>query len=422
LSETTLLFIGQYQAPESEPTQLQTKLLQTTRVLRISDLDAYRDAWHNLADGAPMRSPEWLLSWWRYYAAPEDELCVLLFHDQQGSLAGLAPLYLEVRNKRRTVRFLGSGEASTNHTTWLAAVGWETQVSHAVAQFLLDLAPAWHCLLLESVDADNSAINATVRHLRENGCLVRRTARHNCWEIALPPTWQDYLKTLSKIHRKRCLKWQRQVLDPGHVQVHRITNETELEKGFAVLLQLHAARWGDPATPLGCFSDRRFREFHQTVARELLERNQLQLVWLEYDGRPVAAEYQFTGNKKIYSYQAGMDPSVTEFPPGNISIMNSIHFAIAHGFESFDFSRGDQPYKANWRAVPLACHDVGIWHNNISGRWEYAKSGLRDLAERKRMTAVKWVKARISPHWIDAWRHMLYSVSGKRRGPKKAGL
>ena len=74
------------------------------------------------------------------------------------------------------------------------------------------------------------------------------------------------------------------------------------------MLQLHAARWEEPAKPLGCFSDSRFRAFHETVARELLDRKQLLLIWLEFDGKPVAVEYQFIGRKTVYSYQAGMDP------------------------------------------------------------------------------------------------------------------
>lgn len=396
-----------------------TKPLQTTRVSRLADLDAYYDTWRALAGGAPLRSPEWLLGWWQCYGAAADELCVLLFHEASGSLVGLAPLFIERKGKGKTIRLLGSGEASTNHTTWLAAAGWEKLISCAVAQFLLDFEPGWQRVQFESADAADSAINATVDYLLENGCLVRRTPRHNCWQIALPSTWDDYLRMLSKTQRKRCLKLQRQLLEPGRVQVHHVTSEADFDRGFGLLQQLHAARWGDRAKPLGCFSDRRFREFHEKVARQLLRQKQLLLTWLEYEGKAVAAEYQFIGKKTVYSYQAGMDPAVTEFPPGNLSIMSSIHYAIAQGCQSFDFSRGDQPYKANWRAVPFACHDICIWHDDIPGRWEHALSGLRDLLEQTRMMAVTWIKARVPAHAIDFWRRMIYTISGERRGPRK---
>jgi CelD/BcsL family acetyltransferase involved in cellulose biosynthesis len=404
----------------SEPTVDSTSL-QTTQVRCLSDLDDYLDAWRALADGAPMRSPEWFLAWWKFYAEPDDVLSVLLFHEPGGLLVGLAPLYIQVAGNRRSVCLLGSGDASTNHTTWLAAAGWENRVSNAVAQFLLDLNPGWQCLQFGSVDADDVAINATVTSLTEKGCHVRRTPLHNCWRIALPATWDGYLTMLSKTHRKRCLKLQRQFLESGRVIVHRVSSEADFARGFEILLQLHAARWGDAANPQGCFSDRKFRVFHETVAQELLKLNHLLLVWLEYDGRPVAVEYQFIDKKTVYSYQAGMEPSVTEFPPGNLSIMTSIHFAIEQGCESFDLSRGDQPYKANWRATPTACYDVRIWPDHISGRLEHAMWGIRNLAESGRKQAVKWIKARVPPHLIDVWRQMHYTVTGKRRRPRKVG-
>ena len=393
--------------------------LNITRVQRTSDLEVYRDAWRELAAGAPMRSPEWFLVWWKYYAAPGDELCVLLFHEPGGLLVGLAPLYTRRAGKRTTVRLLGSGDASTNHTTWLAAAGWETLVSRGVAQFLLDSEPGWNALHLEWVDVDDLAINVTVACLLEKSCLVRKTPSGHCWKITLPATWDEYLKTLSKTHRKRCRKLQQQFFESGRVQVHRAESEADLRRGFEILLQLHAARWEEPAKPLGCFSDSRSRAFHETVARELLDRKQLLLIWLEFDGKPVAVEYQFIGRKTVYSYQAGMDPSVKEFSPGHLSIMASIQSAILQHCESFDLSRGDQPYKANWRAAPEACHDIRIWPDQLPGRIEYTVWGVRNLTARMRKLVERGLKAAVPRHLINAGLRMLHSLGGKRRLPRE---
>lgn len=368
-----------------------------------------------------MRSPEWFFVWWKFYAAPEDELCVLLFHEPGGLLVGLSPLYIRVSGKRRTVCLLGSGDASTNHTTWLATSGWETRVSNAVAQFLLALEPGWNCVQFDSVDADDVPINTTVTSMIETGCLVRKKQLHNCWRISLPPTWEEYLLMLSRLHRKRCRKLKL-LLESGRVSVHKVTSTANFQRGFEILLQLHSARWSEPIKPLGSFSDRRFREFHETVALELLKRNQLLLVWLEYDGSPIAAEYQFIDKNAVYSYLAGMDPSVTELSPGNLSILASIQYAIAEGCESFDLSRGDQLYKTHWRATPTASYDVRIWPNNLSGRLEHAMWGMNNLSETGKKLVVQWVKARVSPHVIGVWRRMYSAFTGKRRGPCKIGI
>jgi len=389
--------------------------LLTTRLSAESELEPHREAWCKLACGVPTRSPHWLLVWWHFYRREGDTLCVLLFHDEGGELVGLAPLYL---GKGKTVRLLGSGAASTNHTTWLSAGGEEHTIGVAVSEFLLAARQEWNRIKFDSADADDPALNATVTHLAQHGCLVCSTPQHSCWRILLPPSWEEYLMTLSRIHRKRCRKLQ-QLLDTGRVQVHKVMGAADFSRGFDILLLLHGARWGAADQPLGCFSDTTFREFHRAAAQELLAHDQLLLVWLELDGKPIAVEYQFAGGGTIYSYQAGMDPSIVEFSPGSLSILASIRDSIAQGFVSFDLSRGDQPYKANWRATPAASYDLRIWPDRIGGRLEHGVWELRNQAEQERMRWVRRIKARVPKRFIERWRELVQALGGKRRSPRK---
>lgn len=397
----------------------ENRSILTTRARCLSDLEPYREAWNALAAKAPMRSPEWLLGWWSYYARPHDELYLLLFLDATGALVGLAPLYLEVKGRQRTVRLLGSGEVSTNHTSWLSASGSEGEISVAVARFLLDMRSDWNALRFDASDGSDRAIDATVRYLAEKGYLVHRTPLQKCWEIALPPSWEAYLSMLSKTHRKRCRKLYQQYFASGLVEVHQATTEANLQRGFEILLSLHAARWGEAKRPMGCFSDLRFRRFHENVAREMLSRKQLLLVWLEFEGIPIAAEYQFMDEHTVYSYLAGMDTTVSELPPGNLSLMASIRLAIQQGCRTFDLSRGNQPYKAHWRAVPVDGYDIRIWPGDLSGRVKCSLRVIRDSAERGRLSAVRWLKARIPAYYVGAWRQLVYRIGGRRFGPRK---
>ncbi|MFC1843894.1 GNAT family N-acetyltransferase [Thermodesulfobacteriota bacterium] len=361
----------------------QTKPLHTTNIHSISDLAPYLDAWHELSVGAPMQSPEWLLAWWEIYAEPDDKLYILLFHHETtDDLVGLAPLYLQDVRGKAIFRLLGSANDCTHHTTWLSKPGWETQVGIEVAKFLLQYKSGWKRLLFEAVDADATAIHVTINHLAENGCLYNKRKINSVWKIALPKTWDDYLMMLSRSLRKRCRKLQRDFLDSGKIQIHFIDNEADLQKGFEILLHLHGTRWGNTKKPLGVFDDQRFRKFHETTAARLLRRNQLRLAWLEYDGKPLAAEYQFFDSRSVYAYQAGVDLSMKAYFPGRLSMMAAIQFAIARGCEYFDLLRGDDPYKKNWRATPAACHDLRAWQNNGVGRLEWLKWQSYTLAVR----------------------------------------
>jgi CelD/BcsL family acetyltransferase involved in cellulose biosynthesis len=154
-------------------------------------------------------------------------------------------------------------------------------------------------------------------------------------------------------------------------------------QGVEVLLNLHAARWGNAGQPLGVFTDTRFRAFHEKVSRSLLAQQKLRLAWLEYEGKPIAVEYQFVDSSAVYAYQAGIDISMDEYSPGKLSMMAAIQFAIAKGCESFDLLRGDEPYKANWRAAPVACHDLRLWQDGLSGRAEWAMWSAYTMAARR---------------------------------------
>jgi CelD/BcsL family acetyltransferase involved in cellulose biosynthesis len=347
------------------------KSLELTRIESVSNLEPYFDAWRRLTEGAPMRSPEWLLSWWEVYAAPDDELCILLFHETQGDLVGLAPLYRRNVAKNVTFHILGGGDFITHHADWFCAAGWEAPVGIEVARYLLAFRPQWKRLLFESIDADAVAIRATVAHLAKSGCLGHQRQINSCWKIDLPTTWDDYLHSLSRSLRKRCRKLQRQFFDPEKIKVRQVMNEAELGKGFDVLLNLHAARWGTAKKPMGVF-DEKFRTFHERVSRKLLAGNHLRLAWLECDGKQIAVEYQFVDDKTVYAYQAGVDLSMDKYSPGKLSMMAAIQFAIARGCESFDLLGGDEPYKANWRAVATDCHDLRVWREGIRGRLEWS--------------------------------------------------
>jgi CelD/BcsL family acetyltransferase involved in cellulose biosynthesis len=362
---------------------MHSRPLLTTRIDSPAQLTPHLEGWRELAAGTPTRTPEWFLTWWDIYASPSDRLCVLLFQDSKEGLVGLAPLYLEnFSSSKARFRLLGSGEACTNHTTWLAAAGWETRVGVEVARFLLHCKSNWNQLFLEWIDGDDAAIRATITCLAENGFHVHERPVQSCWQIPLPATWDDYLRMLSRSRRKRCRKLQREFFDSGRVRLREVENERDLEKGFEVLLQLHAARWGDSKNPHGVFSSERFLRFHRAVADKLLARNQLRLAWLECEDGPMAVEYQFVGPVSVHAYQAGVDLSMDRFSPGKLTIMAAVQFAIARGCKFLDLSRGDEPYKSNWRAAPTSCYDVRVWPDGVRGRLEHAIWSLYGLVTR----------------------------------------
>jgi len=239
---------------------------------------------------------------------------------------------------------------------------------------------SWTKRYLELIDAEALAVNATVNFLAENRFLCHKRQVNSNWKIHLPVNWEDYTRLLSKSLRKRCKKLQKQFLDSGEIVVRQVEKEEDLPEGWKVLLKLHTDRWKNDLKPLGIFSDERFLAFHKKVSSILFRQGKLRLAWLEHNNIPLAVEYQFMGSKTLYAYQAGIDLSNDLFSVGKLSIMTSIQFAILNGCVFFDLLNGNDPYKLNWRATPVDCHDFRVWHNRGMGRLEWGLWSSYSLA------------------------------------------
>lgn len=350
--------------------------LHVTAIRTEEDLRPHLDAWSEVVEHRPMRSPAWMLQWWRHYRTPYRELNVLLVHDQD-QLVGIAPFYAAQFGGTSTYKLLGSGTACTDHTTLYAQPPHQIEVGRAIAHHFLSL-QNWNRLQLDSVDVHDAAIQSMVGHLREADALTHAKPSPHCWLLDLPASWEEYLQRLSKSHRKRCRRLVRKYFDSGRVSFHEAT-EDNFDRIWHEFLRLHAERWRCQQRSAGVFSESRFEHFHYSVAREFLKQGHLRLCVMESDGRLIAAEYQFVDHDTLYAYQSGMVTDA-EDQPGNVSLIGTIRFAIERGLKSIDFLRGDEPYKAHWRAEPAPCHELRIWRKSLTGRVAFTASEARRLA------------------------------------------
>lgn len=361
---------------------------------RWDELTGLAREWDALARGVPFRTWSWLAAWWRYYGERSDchrELFTLAVYDGQKQLAGLAPWYREsAANQGQSVRFLGSGDVCSDYLSILSLPGCEATIAAALADWLcgdsLDAGRGtWSTLALGGVDAGDDVMRRFIAEMQDRASLVCHQPGPNCWRINLPATWDEYLATLSKSHRKQLRRLQRRFFDSGRAKLHVVDDTQALNRGLIILTDLHRRR----RQALGQesrFADERFAAFHHEVAGQLLEHGTLRLAWVELDGRPVAAEYQVTGSDVVYAYQSGIDPAALEFEPGRLVMMTTLQRAIGEGFRAFDLLRGDEPYKPHWRAQPRPSMHVTI----LPGRGtDWLKHGA--LVAQQQVRA--WLKA-----------------------------
>jgi CelD/BcsL family acetyltransferase involved in cellulose biosynthesis len=323
----------------------------------LTALEPYASAWDALAGGCVFRSWTWASTWWRHYGEGDArrELRVLLaFREKDGdaaSLVGVLPCYLETRwGTGRVLRLLGDGEACSDHVG-LVAMSAEADDAGAALAAHVASCDEWDLIDFEGVDRDDWATLQFFDRLQLGDCTVSRLLGERCWAIELPATWDEFLALQSKSHRKQLRQMERRVLESDRSRCRAVERGDEFDAAWRTLIDLHQRRRQSLGEP-GCFASPRWAAFHREVAPRLLAEGRLRLSTLELDGQAVAAEYHFAGEQATYAYQGGVDPDRLAEDPGQLSTICSIKRAIEEGHARFDFLRGDEPYKAHWRAAP----------------------------------------------------------------------
>jgi CelD/BcsL family acetyltransferase involved in cellulose biosynthesis len=335
--------------------------MNVQRVVREEQLACLAAEWNCLAHGVPFRGWEWTQAWWRAYSTHR-ELFVLTVRDERGQLIGIAPFYAErLSTLGRILAFLGSGDVCSDYLTILSTREHEPVVAKAVAEWLLVAAHAgeessgnrWDLLELEGVSAEDAMVRSLVSHLAEGGCTIHRGRHEHCWQVTLPDRLQDYLRQLSKSQAKRARRFLRRLNDNEQIAFHRNV-DADPGRGVDVLIELHQRRQRSLGQA-GCFACDRFTQFVRLVARQLHSAGALDLCWLEWQGKPVAINFNVVSHETVYSYQSGLEPSLLEHSPGHLLYLAEIQDAIRRGYRTYDFLRGDEAYKSHWgaEAVPL---------------------------------------------------------------------
>ncbi len=331
-----------------------------------------REAWDVLGGGVPFRSWDWNLSWARHYCLMSARPWVLAVRDGQGKLVGLAPWQMNrSRLRGRVVSFLGSGEVCSDYLSLLAAPEHRESVARTVAEWLSGpAAEQWDLLQFDGMEATDPAMLALVEALRERGHTVESRQPCNAWRLELPDSWAQYLECLSRSRRDRVRQLTRKYLDKNVCVPKLAKTESEMEFGWRVLCDLHQRRRQSLGEP-GCFASPRFAAFQEEVVRRLFAEGKLRLHWIEYEGKPVAAEYGIIGGSVVYAYQCGLDPDYAKLKAGWLNTIASLRLAIEQGFRSYDWLRGDEPYKASWRAAPRPLASVTVAGRHLGARMRH---------------------------------------------------
>ena len=357
--------------------------MRTVLFSTFDELTPYAEQWDRINDTSPsgpvlsgsvgpvpFRSWDWSSAWWQYYGEhwhASRRLFVLAVFDGLDNLIGLAPWYIDHSMAfGSVVRFLGSGEVCSDYLDIISQAGRENEVADALADwFAEELGNHVDLVELTAVDAVSSNVEKLASRLNPNVCAMHQRGGDSCWHIDLPANIDDYLIRLSKDGRKAFRRIERRMFDTGRAVLRTAETVDELAESMEILIDLHKRRFFVNGRQTSSCSDH-FWNFHRDVAQRLFRAGHVRLHILDIDGMPAAAEYQFSGGSKLYVYQSGIDPDRLDVSPGSVAMTAVLRWAIAEGYHGLDLLRGNEGYKAHWRAKPRKCKEIRIVPGGIA--------------------------------------------------------
>jgi CelD/BcsL family acetyltransferase involved in cellulose biosynthesis len=160
-------------------------------------------------------------------------------------------------------------------------------------------------------------------------------------ELDLPPSWQEYLRTLTQKQRHEVRRKLRRFWEAGDVNYRIVEDSESASQSIALFLRLFRESRQDKAI----FLTARMESFFTSLAKAMGQAGLLRLGILELNALPVAAVMCFDYNNTVFLYNNGYDPQYSSLSVGLISKVLCIKDSIERGRGKFDFLKGAEEYK-----------------------------------------------------------------------------
>jgi CelD/BcsL family acetyltransferase involved in cellulose biosynthesis len=246
---------------------------------------------------------------------------------------GIAAL---ARDADGTISFAG-GEL-TDYQDVIAKPDDARTVASALAEWIVaQRTPRIH---LEFVPEEVATVEAMAPVLGAAGYVLRTDRLITAPRLELPTTFDEYLQALGKTERHELRRKLRR-LETGRRVAFRFAGDSERVSVLDRFVALHRRSRGEKAEFMTAETERFFRDVAETMGA----RGWLRLGALNVDGEDAAILFGFAYERTLALYNAAYDPDLAALSVGLACAAYAIRTAIAEGFTTYDFLRGDERYK-----------------------------------------------------------------------------
>ncbi len=318
--------------------------VQVTVIDNLDALDQIEDDWSRVydadQDATVFLSWPWLRS---CLDANPDRWCVLAVrpHDQS-SHVGFLPLTWGQADEAPQLSELRMGcSPLADYTGFVIHPDHKHDAVSALGRFVADEL-MWD--RIEFRDVLDSRLDDFLACFNSDQFTTNLISGNCCPYIPLPNEWDAYLRESLGTATRQSLRRKLKRLERQEGFQIVATDEHNFHDQIEILFSLWQNRWGQRRAAL---LDR-----YRKILEHCFHNDLLWLNVLSIEGHPLAALAAFRDKprRSFGFYISGFDDSHGTFSPGRAIVAYSIQHAIEHGYDTYDFLRGEERYKFSFGA------------------------------------------------------------------------
>jgi CelD/BcsL family acetyltransferase involved in cellulose biosynthesis len=330
--------------------------MQFQAIRTLAEMENLADEWneflHHSASDVPFLRHEYLKTWFQTLGGGEwlhGELYIVTARDEQGRLAGIAPLFFTTnREGEPALMLLGSIEISDYLDLIYRPADLRPFLEGLLDHLAGPQAPAWRALDWWNF-LDASATPAALQEAAaRRGWAFSQEPLQHCPYIPLPGDWEQYLagqvdkKQRHEIRRKMRRLESNELPTRWYIVEDESTLDAEIE-AFLTLMAYDANK--------AKFLTDKMRLQMRLGAWAAWKAGYLQLAFLEVGGAKAAGYINFDYGNHIWVYNSGLNFDFYPLSPGWVLLGYLLQWANERGRAVFDFLRGEEDYKYKFGGI-----------------------------------------------------------------------
>ena len=309
---------------------------------------------------SPFQTWGWVNAWLRHLAGPH-ELLIACHRDPGGDIDFILPLIRRSGGvgKPNVMLACSFGPECSEKLGSLRTPTLDdraaSMAAEAVSRFLNPgdygyLAPLDDSC--QSPDKLSKAIGQTGRKTSLRPDVV-------CPTLDLPDSWEVYLQQLSSNFRSQIRRSEKNFTGTGELTIRALA-PADAETFTRELIRLNRTRM-QVKGEVSSMEDEVFQAFLLEAIPYMAAQEMAWMDAVENEAGIVGVSLNFIHGKGIYYYSGGFEDRFNKSRPGTALFAGAMRRGIELGYSSFNFLRGNEPYKYRWGAKDVVDHRVVVF-------------------------------------------------------------